>query len=128
MSEEITHQFPPDESQAIVARLDSHDAGIEELKKRMTTLEDNVERRLMDTRPIWEQVLLRLDAIDGQFNARFDQVDNRLEAVETRLGKVEREVYHLGKKFRVFHEEILDIQNKHEDLEERVDKLEEEPN
>jgi predicted nuclease with TOPRIM domain len=51
---------------------------------------------------------------------RLEKVETGLEKVETRLGKVEYELYGLGKKFRVLNREILDIQNAHEDLEERV--------
>ncbi|HYY95806.1 MAG TPA: hypothetical protein VE713_14985 [Pyrinomonadaceae bacterium] len=59
-------------------RLDSMDA-------RLTALEEKVDRRLHDTRPIWEQVL------------------SRLTDVEKRLEGVESEVYDLGRKFRVFN-------------------------
>ena len=37
---------------------------LESLNSRMTALEEKVDRRLQETRPIWEQVLSRLDTID----------------------------------------------------------------
>jgi chromosome segregation ATPase len=172
MSEEITHQFPQNGFEAILVRLDSLDL-------RMTNLEEKVERKVMETRPIWEQVTQQLilldkrfdtvdkrfddidlrfelidqrfegidqrfDRIDQRFDAvdkRFDEVDKRFDklelrlekvevglvAVENRLGKVEREVYHLGKKFRIFEQEILDTQNACEDLDERITKIESPP-
>jgi predicted nuclease with TOPRIM domain len=55
---------------------------------------------------------------------RLGGVETKLVGVEDRLGKVEHELYGLGKKFRLFNQEILDMQNAHEDLEERVTGLE----
>ncbi len=105
----------------------------------------------MDTRPIWEQVLQRLEGVDlsfdrvesrfdrvekslGAVELRLDGVETRLEGVETklvavenRLARVEHEIYALGKKFRVFNQ-VLDLQNAQEDFEERVTKLEGRPN
>ena len=113
MSEDRTQQLPDDGLRQILARFDSMDARFDSMDARfdsmdarLTTLEDKVDRRLQETRPIWEQVL------------------TRLTGVETRLGKVEDEVYSLGRKFRVFNEDILKLQNRHEDLEERLNRME----
>jgi septal ring factor EnvC (AmiA/AmiB activator) len=114
MSEEITHQFPNNGFAAILTRLDSLDS-------RMVALEDRLDRRLQETRPIWEQVLKRLDGVEAELEGiktrldgvetRLGGVETRLGGVETRLGKVEHELYAWGKKFRVFNQEILNLQN-----------------
>ena len=109
MSEDLTQPLPNDGVQLILQSL-------ENLNGRMTALEDKVDRRLQETRPIWEQVL-----------ARLDKVEARLDKIEARLGKVESEVYSLNRKFRVFTEDMIKMQDKQEDLEERVKKLEPEP-
>lgn len=170
MSDEITHQFPHDDIRIHVTQLD----------KRLIVVEEKVERKLMETQPIWSHILsqfdvmnARFDSLDQQITVRFDSVDARLvrveerldrvevrldrveerlgavevrlekvegrldqvevrlEKVETRLGKVETtlgkvqyELYGLGKKFRVLNREILDVQNAHEDLDERVTLIE----
>lgn len=85
----------------------------------------------------FEQIDQRFNAVDKRFDEvdkRFDKLELRLEkvesglvAVENRLGKVEREVYHLGRKFRIFEQEILDTQNACEDLDERITKIESPP-
>lgn len=113
MSEEITQQLPNDGIRLILARFDSIDT-------RLTTLEDKVDRRLQETRPIWEQVLVRLDRLE----VRLDKVETRLEGVETGLKGVESQVYSLNKKFRIFNEDILKLQDGQDDLDERVRKLE----
>jgi chromosome segregation ATPase len=120
MSEDTTRKLPDDALSQILARFDSMDARFDSLETRMTALEDKVERRLQDTRPIWEQVLTRLTAIEE----RLTKVEERLTAVETRLGRVEDEVDNLGRKFRVFNKDILKLQNQDNDLTERMDRIE----
>jgi uncharacterized coiled-coil protein SlyX len=113
MSEETTRQLPDDALRQILARFDSMDARFDSLETRLTALEDKVDHRLQETRPIWEQVLARLTA-----------VEERLTGVETRLGKVEDEVYGLGRKVRIFSVDISKLQDKDDDLEERLKKME----
>ncbi len=112
MSEDTTRQLPNDALSQILARFDAMDARFNSLETRLTALEDKVERRLQDTRPIWEQVLERLT-----------KVEERLTKVEERLGKVEEEVADLSLKFRVFNGDLLKLQKKHDDLEERLNRM-----
>ena len=103
MSEDTTpQQLPDDGVRLILARLDSVDS-------RLTALEDKVDRRLQETRPIWEQVLVRLTG------------------VETRLGKLEDEFFWFGRNFRNWTHELNKLQEKYEDLEERVGQTGSEP-
>ena len=165
MGEELLAYFPIMAAKKILARFDSIDTQLGSISIRMdsfdirlVSLEEKVDRRVMETRPIWEQVLKRLDGVDIRFDGietclsgvdtrldgietrlngvetrlngvetRLEGVERKLEAVENRLGKVEHELYALGKKFRVFNQEILDVQNAQEDFEERVTKLETTP-
>ena len=83
---------------------------------RLTALEDKVERRLHDTRPIWEQVL-----------ARLTNVEERLTAVETRLKKLEDEVFMLSRKFGVWTRDLALLQERYEDLKERLEQTGPEP-
>src|SRR5712691_2823236 len=85
MNSEITHQFPDNGFQMILTRLDSLDS-------RIVGLEEKVDRRLMETRPIWEQVLKRFDGVEAHFDGleiRFDGVETRFDGVETRFDSVE---------------------------------------
>ena len=55
------------------------------LNNRLTSLEEKVDARLHDTRPIWEAVLSRLDSIE----ARLDRMEAKLnvfskDLIETR--------------------------------------------
>jgi len=96
MSEEITQNLPNDDLKQILARLDSID-------KRLGTLEERVDRRLQETRPIWESVL------------------EQLKEVNTRLTRVEDENKDFRRMFRSSFSDISRIQG---DLEDRLDKLE----
>lgn len=96
MSEEITQHLPNDDLKRILARLDSIDM-------RLGTLEEKVDRRLQETRPIWESVLAQL------------------KEVNTRLIRVEDENKDFRRLFRSAFSDISRIQG---DLEDRLDKLE----
>lgn len=117
MSEETTQSLPQDGVRLILTRLDSIDS-------RLTALEDKVDRRLQDTRPIWEQVLVRLDAVEGQFvnfEGRLDGFEKRLDdfglQLRSSLRRFERSVGEMAK-------DVLTVRGYQDDLEARMDKLE----
>jgi hypothetical protein len=64
MSEETTQNMPDGRSfeERVFARFDALDA-------RLTSLEERVDARLHETRPIWEAVLSRLDNIESEMKA-----------------------------------------------------------
>ena len=127
MSEDTTRQLPDDGVRLILARFDSMDARFDSMDARLTALEDKVDRRLQETRPIWEQVLVRLTAIEERLTnveRELAGVKEQLANVETRLGKVEEEVYGLNRKVRIFSVDITKLQDKDDDLEERLKQIE----
>jgi chromosome segregation ATPase len=109
MSEDRAQQLPGDGMNQVLALLNSINA-------RLTALGEKVDRRLQETRPIWEQVLSRLT-----------DVETRLGNVEKRLEGVESKIYTLTRKFRVYYDDLMKMQDTQEDLEERVRQLESEP-
>ena len=124
MNEETTRNMNDGRSfeERVMARFDALDASMQDMRtsmqdmnRRLTALEERVDQRLKETRPIWEQVLVRLDGMDARFN-KFDR----------RLASVEKNVHYLKSKFRVFDEDILTLRNQQEDMEERVGELESE--
>ncbi|MFL6255000.1 MAG: hypothetical protein ACJ74T_08245 [Pyrinomonadaceae bacterium] len=105
MSEDTTQNLPGGDMGEVLSILRS-------MNTRLTALEEKVERRLHDTRPIWEQVLTRLTA-----------VEERLTKVEERLGKLEDELFWFGRNFRNWTRELSKLQEKYEDLEERFEEF-----
>ncbi len=124
MSEEPTQNLPQDGVRQILARLDSIDSRLDNVEGRLSALEDKVDRRLHDTRPMWEQVLVRLDAVEGQlvsFGARTDGFEKRLDdfglELRSSLRRFERSVGKLAN-------DVLEVRGYQDDLEARMDKLE----
>lgn len=58
------------------------------LNNRLTSLQEKVDTRLQETRPIWEAVLSRLDSME----ARVENMDARLERVDAKFDIVRSEV------------------------------------
>ena len=89
MSEELTQQLPNDLLRQILARLDSMESRfdsrfnsmearldkvetrLDSMDARLTALEEKVDRRLQETRPIWEGVLEQLKEV----NTRLDRIE-----------------------------------------------------
>lgn len=103
MNEDPTLGLAQDGVRLILARLDSIDA-------RLTALEDRVDRRLQETRPIWEQVLVRLDS----FEKRLDGFESELRIG---LRRFERQVGLLA-------EDVMGVRADQRDLDRRMDQLE----
>ena len=98
--------------------------GFDRILARLTALEDKVDRRLQETRPIWEQVLARLDSFEGRldgFDRRLDSFEQKLDSVETEvrssLRRFERQVGELAK-------DVLEVRADQLDLDRRMDRLE----
>ena len=103
MSEEITQQLPNDILKLILGRLDSIDSNVHSLDMRQATLEEKVDRRLQETRPIWEGVL------------------EQLKEMNKRLTNLENDYKDFRRLFRYTFSNLSRIQ---EDIVERVEKLE----
>lgn len=71
MSEETTKHLPDGDLNKILTRLDSIDA-------RLMTLEDRVDRRLQETRPIWEQVLSKLGNLENEMRTGFRKLERQV--------------------------------------------------
>ena len=79
-------------------RLDSFEARLNSFDARLASLEDKVESRLHDTRPIWEAVLARLDKVEGEIKT-------------------------IRRTLRAFHQDILRVREEHEEMRDDVDGL-----
>jgi tetrahydromethanopterin S-methyltransferase subunit G len=106
MSEDPTQILLQDGLRQILARLDSIDS-------RLTTLEDKVDRRLQETRPIWEQVLVRLEGVEQRMGTLESEM-------RTGFRKIDR---HVG----LLVEDVLKVRVDQRDLENIVDRLEPKP-
>jgi chromosome segregation ATPase len=160
MSEDIIQNLPNDNMGLILARLDSIDSrldrvdlrldGIESrldrldsrldgVESRLTTLEDKVDKRLQETRPIWENALAqiaetRTEMTDGFEKLRAEMREGfgqlRAERHEE-FGKVRSEIdinlRRVVRQIDVPNHNILEVRGDLRYLDERVTKLESEP-
>jgi hypothetical protein len=90
MSEDTTRQFPilPDDSlkklirEAVDEALQPLTQRFDELIQRFEQLDEKVDRRLQDTRPIWEEV-----------RSRLEQVELGLEKLGTKIDLLVQDVF-----------------------------------
>ena len=102
MSEDTTQNLPGGDMGEVLSILRS-------MNTRLMALEDKVERRLQDTRPIWEQVLTRLTEVE--------------ERLTKGLKKVQDEVFLLRRKFDAWTGDVALLRLKQEDLEDRFEEF-----
>ncbi len=125
MSEDITRRNMPEASsfeERVLAQLSSMANQLTDMNTRLTALEEKVDARLRETRPIWEGVLDRLTAIEE----RLANVEVRLTNVEVRLDKIDDQLEAFNDKMDVLNDNTFDIRADHKSLKRRVVKLEEE--
>ncbi|MFL6257349.1 MAG: hypothetical protein ACJ74T_20250 [Pyrinomonadaceae bacterium] len=102
MSEDTTQNLPGGDLGEVLSILRS-------MNTRLTALEEKVERRLQDTRPIWEQVLTRLTEVE--------------ERLTKGLKKLQDEVFLLRRKIDAWTGDVALLRLKQEDLEERFEEF-----
>ena len=77
------------------------------------------------TKPTIETVLERINALDQKFEARIDELGQRLEKQVTALrSDMEAGFRHVGRKIEVLNDNFLTMQANHRDLNARVESLE----
>lgn len=121
MSEEITQPLPNDISKLILARFDSMDKRFDAIDKRLdsvdarlTAVEEKVDRRLQETRPIWERALAEIAGLRTQMQEGFEKLRGEMNHG---LRRVERQV-------DILNHNILEVRADLRYLDERVTKLE----
>ena len=112
MSEDLTKKLPKTDSEKITVILTT----VQNLETRVDNLENKVEERLHDTRPIWEKVLAD--------TAQLQAGQTRLEAEVHEIKVSIRDIYY---KMDVLNETMLNVQAKHRDVDRRVRDLEGQP-
>ncbi len=110
MSEEPTRNLLQDGFDRILAGLDRIDTRLDTLDARLTALEDKVERRLQDTRPMWEQVLIKLDGVESRQAGFEDELRSSLRRFERQVG--------------LLAEDVMKVRADQSDLDRRVDRIE----
>ncbi len=114
MSEEITQPLPSDMLKLILARFDSMDRRFDSMDARLTAVEEKVDRRLQETRPIWERALAEIAGLRSEMQEGFEKVRSEMNHG---LRRVERQV-------DILNHYILEVRADLRYLDERVTRLE----
>jgi hypothetical protein len=109
MSEDLTKKLPSSDSEKITIILQNIDS-------RLQSLEQKVEERLYDTRPVWQKVVADI--------AHLQEGQTRLEGEVHEIKVSMREV---SFKLDVLNDTMLTVQARHKDLDVRVRELEQRP-
>jgi chromosome segregation ATPase len=111
MSEETTQNLPAGASfeERIFARFDAIDARLQAFDARLQSLEEQAERRALETKPIWERALAEI-----------------IE-VKERLGSLEQLSTQMMRKVDVLSKDMLTLRADQSGVEDRLDKLESKP-
>ncbi len=92
---------------------------INDINHRVITLEETIERRLYDTRPMWEGVQVQLTNVQEQMTTMQQQI----ATVDEKVVTVQATVKQMDTKLGVLNNTILDLRADHLMLEKRVTKM-----
>lgn len=131
MSDDPTRQLPNDDLKQIIQLFNTLNERFTSLNERFTSLEEKVDRRLQETRPIWEVVLARLDKVENDMTAvrsdvsilQSDVTAGRSEMQEFRA-ETRDQFEVLGEKFNLLTEDLMTVRAGQRRLDVRVTKLE----
>ena len=121
MSDDTTQRMPdgPSFEQQVLGRLDAIDARLKTLDTidvRLKAVEEQSERRALDTKPIWERALTEI--LD---------VKQELGGVKQELGEVKQSLHNVERKLDVLSRDIVQVRADQGYLESRIEKLETKP-
>jgi chromosome segregation ATPase len=123
MSDELTQNLPPSQDGTlaqILTIVQNLSTRLESLEQRFGSLEQKVEERLYDTRPIWEKVQADIARLqEGQQGLREGQDSLRKDVRE--LNTHWRD---MNRKLSIFNDTLTEIQADYRDIYDRVRGLE----
>lgn len=112
MSEDLTKKLPKgDDNVALI---------LHNIDSRLQGLEQKVEERLHDTRPIWEKVVADI----GQLQAGQQQLQAGQQQLQGDVREIKTSIRHISFQIDVMNQTMLDLQANHRDVDLRVRDLE----
>ena len=109
MSEDTTKDMPDARSfeERVMARFDALDARMGSMDGRLTSLEEKVDRRLMETRPMWEAVQVQIESLNQKFetlNDKVDRLNDKFDLVTSDLYDMRTAVKSLNRRMTALEE------------------------
>lgn len=116
MSEDLTQKLPTSQDGTlaqILTAVQNLSTRMESLEQRFGSLEQKVEERLYDTRPIWEKVQADIVGLqEGQ------------EALRKDVREIRTELHNMNRRFSVLNDNLVQTQANYRDIYDRVSDLE----
>jgi len=103
--------------QGLDTRVQSLDAKVQSMDNRLGTLEQKVDERLLETRPIWEKVVADIERLQTN-------VSQLHEGQETLRREVNTGLRDINRKFSIFNDTLTQMQADYRDIYDRVRDLE----
>jgi hypothetical protein len=127
MSENLTTELPPDRIGLILTQLGSIGGQVTTLGTRLEWLENRVDQRLLETRPIWEQVLSQLQGVSDRLElVETLQADfgGRLSGFDEKLSGFDEKLSGFDEKLSGFDERLLAFDVKLSGFDKRLSRVE----
>jgi predicted nuclease with TOPRIM domain len=116
MSENLTQKLPHSQDGTLAQILTT----VQNLSTRMESLEQKVEERLHDTRPIWEKVQADIAGLqEGQQSLLEGQ-----DALRSDVRAIRTELHNMDRRFSVLNDNLVQTQVNYRDIYDRVSDLE----
>jgi vacuolar-type H+-ATPase subunit D/Vma8 len=94
MSDDLTQGLPRSFEERVLSGLSAMRQELATVNSRLSALEEKVDARMRETRPIWEGVLTRLDGIESELarmNRQFRSFVADIFEVRVRVEKLEED-------------------------------------
>jgi chromosome segregation ATPase len=112
MSEEVTQPLPNDFLKLVLARFDAMDRRFDSMDKRfdsvetrldsmdgrLTAVEEKVDRRLQETRPIWERALAEIAELRRELNHGLRRIDKQVDVLNRSFLEVRADLLYLDER------------------------------
>ncbi|HSE97799.1 MAG TPA: hypothetical protein VLD57_05965 [Blastocatellia bacterium] len=122
MSEDLARKMWNGRSfeEMVMARFDVLDASIHSLEERM-------ERREMETKPLWERALAEIGDIKIELASLKSEIKDEMAGIRMRLDSVEERMYNLERKFDILSRDMVQLRADQLRLEDKLDKHDHKP-
>jgi chromosome segregation ATPase len=117
MSGDITEKLPEGPLAEILKEL-------RRMNERLGAVEEKVDQRQFDTKPIWERALSEIADMRAEMREQLGAISGRLDGVDGRLDRIEAEFRQLNRRFRVLGEDIVAVRGDLQEVDLRLARLE----
>src|SRR6266849_2151645 len=128
MSKDLTHKLNGSHDEKldrIITAVEGLDTRLLSVEAGLHSLEAKVEKRLKETRPMWEAVQVQLTELRGELKADMGELRSEFKAeLEKVRGETEKGFRRLGHKIDLHVHMVEELHADLRDHQERLDKLE----